>query len=261
MGLFGRCAAMVEPILKTQNLFKRFGALTVADDVSIDLRPNEIHALIGPNGAGKTSLVGLISGILRPDSGRIFFEGTDITDHPPTSRARLGMARTTQLTSIFRDATVLDNAVLAFEAANGRELSYFGRVSEQAVDVAMAALHAVGLKEDVSSRAAALSYGEQRRLELAMALVSAPVVLVLDEPMAGTSPDETRGLTQLLKSLKQQCSILLIEHDMDAVFALADRISVMVSGRIIAAGPPETIKGNADVLSAYLGREKEPEHA
>ena len=252
---------MVEPILKTQNLWKSFSALTVAEDVSIDLKPNEIHALIGPNGAGKTSLVGLISGFLIPDKGLIFFEGADITSYKPTSRARLGMARTTQLTSIFRDTQVIDNAVLAYEAANGHALNYFGRATDSAVDAAMSALHAVGLNEQAAAPASALSYGEQRRLELAMALVTMPVVLLLDEPMAGTSPDETLGLTRLLKSLKQQCSILLIEHDMDAVFALADRISVMVSGRIIASGLPETVKGNADVQAAYLGREKEPEHA
>jgi branched-chain amino acid transport system ATP-binding protein len=252
---------MVEPILKTQNLWKRFGALTVAEDVSIDLRPNEIHALIGPNGAGKTSLVGLLSGFLAPDSGQIFFEGADITGHKPTGRAGLGMARTTQLTSIFRDAAVLENTVLAYEAANGRALKYFGRITSSAIDAAMSALHSVGLSENLGTPASELSYGEQRRLELAMALVTTPVVLVLDEPMAGTSPEETLGLTGLLKSLKQQCSILLIEHDMDVVFALADRISVMVGGRIIASGLPELVKANADVQAAYLGREKEPDHA
>ncbi|HYM99733.1 MAG TPA: ABC transporter ATP-binding protein [Aestuariivirgaceae bacterium] len=252
---------MVEPILKTQHLWKRFGALTVAEDVSIDLRPDEIHALIGPNGAGKTSLAGLISGHLAPDKGHVFFEGANITNYKPAPRALLGMARTTQLTSIFRGATVLANTILAFEAANAHSLKYFGRVTDSAVDAAMAALHEVGLGEQGATPASALSYGEQRRLELAMALVTAPVVLILDEPMAGTSPDETQSLTRLLKSLKQHCAILLIEHDMTAVFALADRISVMVSGRILASGLPEIIKANADVQTAYLGRDKEPEHA
>jgi branched-chain amino acid transport system ATP-binding protein len=252
---------MVEPILKTEHLWKRFGALSVAEDVSIDLKPNEIHALIGPNGAGKTSLAGLISGHLVPDQGYVFFEGANITNYKPATRALLGMARTTQLTSIFHGATVIDNTILAFEAANAHSLKYFGRVTDYAVDAALAALHDVGLGEQSAALASALSYGEQRRLELAMALVTAPVVLVLDEPMAGTSPDETQSLTRLLKSLKQQCAILLIEHDMAAVFALADRISVMVSGRILASGLPEIIKANADVQAAYLGRDKEPEHA
>jgi branched-chain amino acid transport system ATP-binding protein len=252
---------MVEPILKTEHLWKRFGALTVAEDISIDLKPNEIHALIGPNGAGKTSLAGLISGHLMPDGGSVFFEGVNITDYKPTKRALLGMARTTQLTSIFRAATVLDNTILAYEAANGHSLQYFGRITHNAVDAAFAALHEVGLSEQGATLASELSYGEQRRLELAMALVSAPVVLLLDEPMAGTSPDETVGLTRLLKSLKQQSAILLIEHDMAAVFALADRISVMVSGSIIASGLPETVKANSDVQAAYLGRDKETEHA
>jgi branched-chain amino acid transport system ATP-binding protein len=252
---------MVEPILKTQNLWKRFGALAVAEDVSIDLGPNEIHALIGPNGAGKTSLAALISGLLKPDDGQIFFEGADITGYAPTRRASLGMARTSQLTSIFRDATVLDNAILAFEAANGHALKYFGRVTESAIDAAVAALYAVGLEAQSERLASVLSYGEQRRLELAMALVTSPLVLILDEPMAGTSPDETLGLTRLLSSLKQQCSILLIEHDMEAVFALADRISVLVSGKIIASGLPDAVRANPDVQAAYLGREKEPDHA
>lgn len=252
---------MVEPILKTQNIWKRFGALAVAEDVSFELAPNEIHALIGPNGAGKTSLAALISGLLKPDDGRIFFESADITEYPPTRRAGLGMARTSQLTSIFGDATVLDNAILAYEAANGDALRYFGRVSDHSIDAAVAALYAVGLEERSDRLAAVLSYGEQRRLELAMALVTSPLLLILDEPMAGTSPEETLGLTRLLKSLKGQCSILLIEHDMEAVFALADRISVLVSGRIIASGPPDVVKANAEVQAAYLGKEKEPDHA
>ena len=252
---------MVEPILKTANLYKRFGALVVAEDVSVDLLPNEIHALIGPNGAGKTSLLKLITGFLYPDAGEVFFESADITGYPLTARARLGMARTSQLTSIFRDATALENVILAYEASNGQPFSYFGRVTEAAVEAAMAALYDVGLAEQAERMASALSHGEQRRLELAMALTSSPLVLVLDEPLAGTSPDETLVITRLLKSLKSRCAILLIEHDMDAVFTLADRISVMVGGRIIASGEPELIKSNADVQAAYLGREKEAEHA
>jgi len=252
---------MVEPILKTTNLHKRFGALPVAEDVSIDVLPNEIHALIGPNGAGKTSLLNLITGFLAPDAGQIFFESADVTGYPATARARLGLARTSQLTSIFRDASVLENLVLAYEASSGHPFNYFGRVTDAAVDSAMAALHEVGLAEQAELRASALTHGEQRRLELAMALVTSPLVLVLDEPLAGTGPDETRAIMRLLKALKSRCAILLIEHDMDAVFSLADRISVMVAGRIIASGPPETIKANADVQAAYLGREQEAEHA
>jgi branched-chain amino acid transport system ATP-binding protein len=252
---------MVEPILKTKSLHKRFGALPVSDDVSIDLLPNEIHALIGPNGAGKTSLLKIISGLLPPDAGQVFFEGADITDYRQTLRARLGVARTSQLTSIFPHATVLENAILAYEAANGLPLKYFGRTNDAVLDAAIAALHALGLQERAEAFASTLSHGEQRRLELAMALVTSPLVLILDEPLAGTSPDETRDLTQLLRSLKQQCSILLIEHDMNAVFAVADRISVMVRGKIIATGPPDIIRANADVQAAYLGTEKEAEHA
>jgi branched-chain amino acid transport system ATP-binding protein len=252
---------MVEPILKTANLFKRFGALVVAEDVSIDLLPNEIHALIGPNGAGKTSLLNVITGFLVPDSGRVFFESADVTSYPLTARALLGMAKTSQLTSIFRHTSALENAILAYEASNGQPLNYFGRMTDAAVEAAMIALHEVGLAEQAEVEASALSHGEQRRLELAMALVTSPLVLVLDEPLAGTSPDETQAITRLLRSLKARCAILLIEHDMDAVFALADRISVMVAGRIIASGSPDLIKANADVQAAYLGKEKEAEHA
>jgi branched-chain amino acid transport system ATP-binding protein len=252
---------MVEPILKTSSLHKRFGALSVAEDVSLDLLPSEIHALIGPNGAGKTSLLKVISGLLPPDAGQVFFEGADITSYPQITRARLGLARTSQLTSIFPNATVLENAILAYEAANDMPLRYFGRMNDAALDAAMAALHTVRLQERVETLASTLSHGEQRRLELAMALVTAPLVLILDEPLAGTSPEETRDLTQLLKSLKQRCAILLIEHDMDAVFAIADRISVMVEGKIIASGPPDIIRENALVQAAYLGIEKEAENA
>jgi branched-chain amino acid transport system ATP-binding protein len=252
---------MVEPILKTANLYKRFGALPVAEDVSLEILPNEIHALIGPNGAGKTSLLKLLAGFLAPDAGQIFFESADITGYPLTARARLGMARTSQLTSIFRDASALENVILAYEASSGHPLNYFGRVTDAAVDSTMAALHEVGLAEQAELTAAALTHGEQRRLELAMALVTSPLVLVLDEPLAGTGPDESRAITRLLKTLKSRCAILLIEHDMDAVFSLADRISVMVAGRIIASGPPDIIKANTDVQAAYLGREKEAEHA
>jgi branched-chain amino acid transport system ATP-binding protein len=252
---------MVEPILKTEHLHKRFGALSVADDVSIEVRPNEIHAVIGPNGAGKTSLIGLICGLLAPDSGQVFFEGADITAERPTSRVRLGIARTTQLTSLFPKATVLENMILAHEAATGRSTQYFGIVSDTALDETLAMLHELGLNHRVETRASALSHGEQRRLELAMALVTRPIVLILDEPMAGTSPDETQSLTKLLLLLKRRYAILLIEHDMDAVFALADRISVLVGGKIIASGLPEMVKANADVQAAYLGREKEPENA
>src|SRR5215213_5890816 len=251
---------MVEPIVKTEHLYKRFGALSVAEDVSLDLGPNEIHAVIGPNGAGKTSLISLICGLLTPDSGQIFFEGADITAEKPTSRVRLGIARTTQLTSLFPAATVLENMILAHEAASGRPTQYFGRVDDAALDEALAMLHEIGLNDRADIRAS-LSHGEQRRLELAMALVTRPIVLILDEPMAGTSPDETQSLTKLLLSLKRRYAILLIEHDMQAVFALADRISVLVGGKIIASGLPEVVRTNADVQAAYLGREKEPEHA
>lgn len=203
----------------------------------------------------------LIAGFLIPDAGQVFFESADITGYPVTARARLGMARTSQLTSIFRDASALENMVLAYEASSGHPLKYFGRITEPAVDAAMAALHEVGLAEHAEATASALSHGEQRRLELAMALVTSPLVLVLDEPLAGTSPDETYAITRLLKTLKSRCAILLIEHDMDAVFSIADRISVMVAGKIIASGPPEMIKANTDVQAAYLGREQEAEHA
>jgi branched-chain amino acid transport system ATP-binding protein len=171
------------------------------------------------------------------------------------------MARTSQLTSIFRDASTLENVILSYEASSGYPFKYFGRVTDAAVDSAMSALHEVGLADQAELKASALTHGEQRRLELAMALVTSPLVLVLDEPLAGTGPDESRAITRLLKSLRLRCAILLIEHDMEAVFSLADRISVMVGGRIIASGPPDIIKANADVQAAYLGREKEAEHA
>ncbi|MDB5372557.1 MAG: Amino acid/amide transporter ATP-binding protein 1, family [Belnapia sp.] len=247
----------VEPILEVAGLRKRFGGLAVTDDVSFAVAPGGIHAIIGPNGAGKTTLIHQLSGSLRPDAGRIRFAGRDVTSLPPQRRARLGLARSFQITSVIPGFPVLENVALAVQGRSGGSFRFFRAAAGEARlnAVALAALDQVGLAGRAAALAGALSHGEKRQLELAMALAMQPKLLLLDEPLAGAGPEETTRLVALLSALKRHHTILLVEHDMQAVFALADRISVLVYGRIIATDAPDAIRADAAVRAAYLGED------
>ena len=247
---------MAEVLLSTDKLVKRFGGLLATDNVSIEVRAGEIHALIGPNGAGKTTLVGQLTGNLAPDSGHIRFAGRDVTKLPAHARVRLGLGRSFQITSVLREFTALDNVALAVQAHAGHSFRFLADARREASlrGPARRGLEAVSLGARADVPASALSHGEQRQLEMAMALAGEPKVLLLDEPMAGMGTEESQRLVGFLRSLKQRCGMLLIEHDMEAVFALADRITVLVYGRVLASGTPEEIRTNAEVLQAYLGK-------
>ncbi len=248
---------MTAPILQTEHLRKAYGALTVTDDVSTDLKHGELHAIIGPNGAGKTSLIHQLSGYQPSDGGRILFDGIDITTLPMAKRVRLGIARTFQITSVLSGFSVLENASIAAQAGAGTSFRFLRPADRERDlnDQAMAALETVGLADRAERQASDLSHGEKRQLELAIALATKPKLLLLDEPLAGTGHDESASLTALINQLKGDFSIILIEHDMDAVFALADRISVLVYGGIIASGDPGEVRSNPEVRKAYLGDE------
>lgn len=237
-------------LLSLDALSKRFGALAATDGVSLSVAPGEVHALIGPNGAGKTTLIAQIDGALSPDSGTISLDGRAITHLPPHARAHLGLSRTFQITAVFAPLSALENVRLAAQALRG---GIGLRAGSDFTADAHAALDAVGLAARAATQAGALAHGEQRALELAMALVQRPRLLLLDEPMAGAGHDESARLIALLQSLRGQVAMLLVEHDMGAVFALADRVSVLVAGRIIASGPPAAIRDDAAVRAAYLG--------
>ena len=248
---------MVEPLLSTTGLIKRFGGLVATDNVSIEVRPGEIHALIGPNGAGKTTLIGQLTGPLAPDSGTIHFAGRDVTRLPTHARVRLGLARSFQITSVLREFTALDNVALAVQAHQGHSFRFLAdaRSDDRLRAPARQGLEAVGLGRRANALASALSHGEQRQLEIAMALAGDPKMLLLDEPMAGMGVEESQRMIGLLQGLKGRRTMLLIEHDMDAVFALADRITVLVYGRAIATGTPDWIRAHSEVRKAYLGDE------
>ena len=248
---------MTEALLVTDRLVKRFGGLLATDNVSIDVRPGEIHALIGPNGAGKTTLVGQITGIVPPDSGTIHFAGRDITRLPTHARVRLGLGRSFQITSVLREFSALDNVALALQAHQGHSFRFLAdaRKDTRLRDAAQQALEAVGLGARAGMPAAALSHGEQRQLEIAMALAGEPKLLLLDEPMAGMGLEESQRMVVFLRGLKSRCGMLLIEHDMEAVFALADRVTVLLYGRAIFSGTPDEIRRHPEVRQAYLGEE------
>ena len=254
---------MAEPILQTTGLVKRFGGLTATDDVSLELRPGELHAIIGPNGAGKTTLLAQLSGELRPTSGRIAYQGRDITALPMPTRARQGLVRSFQITSICQEFSTLDNVAMAVQARQGHSFRFWrnARTDRSLIDPAMDVLARVGLGERAHIQSGLLSHGEQRQLEVAIALATEPKLLLLDEPMAGMGREESTRMVSFLQTLKRRYSILLIEHDMDAVFALADRISVLVYGRVIATGLPADIRANPEVRHAYLGDEAEEKAA
>jgi len=245
-------------LLKTQALTKRYGALLVTDEVSLDIAPGELHAIIGPNGAGKTTLINQLSGELRSDSGSVLFEGQDVTSQGIHARARQGLLRSYQITSVFDEFTVRENAALAAMGAKRHAFRFWnGLLSDAAaLEAAEEGIAAAGLSALADLSAAELGYGERRQLELAMALAARPKFLLLDEPMAGMSVQESAQVIALLQSLKRRYTILLVEHDMNAVFALADRISVLVYGRILVTGTPEEIRGNDEVRAIYLGDEE-----
>jgi branched-chain amino acid transport system ATP-binding protein len=246
---------MTEPILAVEGLDKSFGALKAADRVTLDLRPGEIHALIGPNGAGKSTLIKLISGALAPDGGSIRFLGQDVSRLDVAARARLGLGRTFQVSSLIPDFTALANVLLGVQARGGSSFRFFRPAMSERDRVAAARdiLASVGLADRALVRTAELSHGERRLLEVAVALSLEPKALLLDEPMAGMGPEGSRTFTAFLHTLRQRAPILLVEHDMDAVFALADRVSVLVYGRVIATGTVEEIRADRQVREAYLG--------
>jgi branched-chain amino acid transport system ATP-binding protein len=246
---------VAETLLQIEGLSKRFGGVVASDNVTLDVASGELHAVIGPNGAGKTTLIGQLAGELTPDAGRILFGGFDITALPAWRRSLLGLARSFQITSLFPDFTALDNVALAVQAHAGHSFRFWRNARHEA-DLrgpARAALERVGMLDRAAIKVARLSHGEHRQIEIAMALATKPRLLLLDEPMAGLGPTESARMLALLRELKREYTIVLIEHDMEAVFALADRISVLVYGRVIATGAPEAIRANAQVRQAYLG--------
>jgi branched-chain amino acid transport system ATP-binding protein len=249
---------VAEPLLELRRLNKSFGGLRVTEEVSLTLEAGEIHAVIGPNGAGKTTLIQQISGALAPDSGEIRFLGEDVTRLSMARRARRGLARSFQITSVIPSFTALENAALAVQARSGSSFRFFRPAAGEAAlnEAAMAALAEVGLAPRADAPAAALSHGERRQLELAIALAMRPRALLLDEPLAGTGPEEAERLIRILRGLGARYGILLVEHDMQAVFALADRVSVLAQGRVIATGSPAGIRADPVVRAAYLGEEE-----
>ena len=248
---------MTEHLLEVTDLSKSYGGVVATDQVNLDIRVGEIHAVIGPNGAGKTTLISQLAGEQMPDGGRVVFQGQEITHLPPYSRALRGIARSFQITSILHDLTVVENVLLAVQAQAGHSFRFWktARTDMSLIDPAMAALKRVSLDHRARDISRFLSHGEHRQLEIAMALSANPTLLLLDEPMAGMGTDESTRMVEILLSLKGEKTMLLIEHDMDAVFALADRITVLVNGRVIATGAPEEIKDNDEVRKAYLGDE------
>ncbi|HKL27420.1 MAG TPA: ABC transporter ATP-binding protein [Desulfuromonadales bacterium] len=250
---------MAEPLLRTEGLCRNFGAVSACRDLSLEVRSGEIHALIGPNGAGKTTLLNLLAGDLAPDSGRIFLSGREITHLPLHRRAHLGLARSYQITSVFPNLSVEENLLLAIQAHHGHSFRFWqqSRNDQQLRAELGPALERVGLSERTAILAGNLSHGEKKQLEVGMALACKPQLLMLDEPMAGMGPGGTVELSRLIRQLKNQMTILLVEHDMKAIFSLADRITVLVYGEVVAAGSVEEIRSHPAVRQAYLGEEAE----
>ncbi|WP_428641273.1 ABC transporter ATP-binding protein [Roseibium sp.] len=248
---------MTDTVLEVKDICKSFGALQASRNISLDLRPGEIHAIIGPNGAGKSTLIGQICGTLRPDAGSVTLRGEDVTHLPTRARARKGLGRTFQISSLAMEDTVLQNAVLGALGASGRPWRFWSTaLSDKALrETAEEALTRVGLQDHARHRTAELSHGRRRQLEVAVALTLKPKVLVMDEPMAGLGAEGSKLLTGFLDQLRHEAPILLVEHDMDAVFSLADRISVLVYGEVIATGSVDEIRANPVVREAYLGDE------
>jgi branched-chain amino acid transport system ATP-binding protein len=248
---------MADPLLRVENLVRRFGGILATDNVSLDVARGELHAVIGPNGAGKTTLISQLTGQLLPHAGTIRLAGADITYLPAHRRSALGLARSFQITSLLPDFTAIDNVALAAQAGHGHSFRFWGdaRKERGLREPARAALKRVGLDGRAETVVSKLSHGEQRELELAVALATSPQVLLLDEPMAGLGVTESARMVKLLQELRREVTIVLVEHDMDAVFALADRISVLVYGRVIASDVPAAIRQNEEVKRAYLGEQ------
>jgi branched-chain amino acid transport system ATP-binding protein len=246
-----------DALLEVDGLSKRFSGVVASDDIQFSVAQGELHAVIGPNGAGKTTLIGQLAGEIRPDSGAIRFGGRDITALPTHRRSLLGLARSFQITLLFLDFTALDNVALAVQAHAGHSFGFWRAARGEAMlrEPARAALERVGLAARADTPAFKLSHGEHRQLELAMAVATKPRMLLLDEPMAGLGPEESQRAVNMLRALKGEYTILLVEHDMEAVFALADRITVLIGGRVLASGSPEAIRAHAEVRRAYLGEE------
>jgi branched-chain amino acid transport system ATP-binding protein len=244
-------------LLEVSGLVKRFGGVIATDRVDLSVREGEVHALIGPNGAGKTTLIAQLSGALMPDAGTIRFDGHDLTRLPQHARVRLGLARSFQITRLFRSFSALDNLALAVQARSGSSLRFWRPVTRERAlfDEASALLEEVGLAGRADTPAAVLAHGEQRALEVGLALATRPRLLLLDEPMAGTGPEESARMVALIERVRRKATILLVEHDVDAVFRLADRVSVLVNGRVIASGDPQAVRSDPEVITAYLGEE------
>ncbi|WP_313702016.1 ABC transporter ATP-binding protein [Achromobacter sp.] len=244
--------------LRIENLEKRYGGLTVTDKLSLDVASGELHAVIGPNGAGKTTLIGQLSGELRPDAGRVLLDGKDVTRMPVEKRVRHGLARSYQITSVFKPFTALENVAMAVQARRGHSFRFWRPVlsTPALTEPAREALALAGLSARENTPASELAHGELRQLELAMVLACQPSLLLLDEPMAGMSQHESEAMTRLLLSLRRRYTILLVEHDMQAVFALSDRITVLVYGRALACGTADQIRDDPQVRECYLGSER-----
>ena len=249
---------MADPLLRVENLVRRFGGIVATDNLSLDVAKGELHAIIGPNGAGKTTLISQLTGQLAPSAGTIYFAGRDVTHLPAWRRSMLGLARSFQITSLLPDFTAADNVALAAQAHDGHSFHFWGnaRKEKHLRDAARSALTRVGLDHRADVVVSKLSHGEQRELELAVALATGPQLLLLDEPMAGLGSTESTRMVKLLQELRQEVTIVLVEHDMEAVFALADRISVLVYGRVIASGTSAEIRSNEEVKRAYLGDQR-----
>jgi branched-chain amino acid transport system ATP-binding protein len=246
---------VAEPLLRIENLVRRFGGIVATDNLSLDIARGELHAIIGPNGAGKTTLISQLIGQLRPSAGTIRFAGEDVTHLPAWKRSQLGLARSFQITSLLSNFTAADNVALAAQARDGHSFRFFGNARKEngLRETAQAALARVGLADRANVMVSKLSHGEQRELELAVALATKPQLLLLDEPMAGLGLTESARMVKLLGDLRREVTIVLVEHDMNAVFALADRITVLVYGRVIASDVPAAIRVNEEVKRAYLG--------
>jgi branched-chain amino acid transport system ATP-binding protein len=246
---------MADPLLCVEGLVRRFGGIVATDNVSLDVASGELHAIIGPNGAGKTTLISQLTGQLLPHAGTIRLAGADITHVPAYRRSALGLARSFQITCLLPDFSALDNVALAAQAHDGHSFHFWSNARKESRlrETARAALDRVGLGSRANALVSRLSHGEQRELELAVALATKPQVLLLDEPMAGLGITESARMVKLLQELRREVTIVLVEHDMDAVFALADRITVLVYGRVIASGAPAAIRNNEEVRRAYLG--------
>jgi branched-chain amino acid transport system ATP-binding protein len=248
---------MLDSILQVVDLRKRFKGLAVTDGVNLTVTRGELHALIGPNGAGKTTLLHQIFGSLQPDSGTVEFDGVNVTSMPTHRRVRAGLARSYQITNLFPEFSVLDNVALAVQARSGSSLRFWRDVTaeRELFEEAKSVIDQVGLSGRRTVLAGRLGYGELRQLEVAVVLASKPKLVLLDEPLAGMSPDETEKMVRLIELLKGSLTIVLVEHDMSAVFRLADRISTLVYGRVIATGTPSQIRCHPEVKKAYLGDE------